>query len=589
MKRINKILIAVVALCISGCTTESIVTLPVDVVWTSYLSTQNADICDENSLYVEPGDYLFLREVSQGALSHEWILDEKASFFTVVDDISSTIEDKILTDTDAYIVFEQSGWTTITMRNTFPEEVTSNTSSSYDSSITTYYDEEAEVWVFEKVWNDEVYGSLKPAFSVVRIELDGTETEVLAVSGDETTSTDNLTDVTLSQGDKLKFIYDSESEYKSSAQTWSVAGGTYNMSDDTYSFNTVGTYTGYTLTASRDKISDSANTINAASTTKVVPLQVNVEYANIAVVSTGIYQASDNSIIVPFSKTLKTPLDSDLASAFSLVFVGDDSSLSEIVTVDAVQVVEDDATSLQLTFDEAYFDNYDMSHALLSYTPATDANVYDGSVEDAEAIGGFADLSVSLYDILNEDHFNFNLPPEKTTNGYVFGGWWLNATEAVTSDNGSYIDSVVDPDDASGEDIAMRFYVNGQTDDSHANYIVLAYYEYSTGEEMIAGDYTMRGRVYVNEFVPLEGMTATAAMQIVLNNGSTVLCNVAVDNLETGKWFEFNEQVTIAEGTTFTNFRLQMQYSGSGSNVTNLDYTEFYIDDIYLSRGYSLE
>ncbi len=135
----------------------------------------------------------------------------------------------------------------------------------------------------------------------------------------------------------------------------------------------------------------------------------------------------------------------------------------------------------------------------------------------------------------------------------------------------------------------MRFYVNGVTDDTMSNYIVLAFYEYSTGEELIAGDYTLRGRIYVNEFVSLEGAEATANMQVVLNNGGIVLSNVAVDGRESGQWIEFNEQVTIAEGTTFSNFRLQMQYSGSSSNVTSLDHTEFYIDDIYLSRGYTQE
>ncbi len=531
---------------------------------------------------------MFLRDASQGALSHEWIIDDKVSFFTQVDDTSTTIEDKTSNDLDAYIVFEQSGWTTITMRNTFAEEVESNTSSLYDSSITTYYDEVEGVWVFEKVWNVEVYGELKPGFSIVRIDFDGTQTDVMTVNGDDETSTENLTEVTLSQGDKLQFIYDSDSEYKSTAQSWSVTGGTYNESDDTYSFNTPGTYTGYTLTATRDEIVESANSVSAASVTKVVPIKVNVEYVNIAVVSTGIYQDSDYSIAVPFSKSIKTPLDSSLAAAFSLKFVGDDATVSQSIEIKSVEIDADDATMLRLTIDESNFDNYARSHALLSYTPMTDGYIYDGSIESGEPISGFSDLEVTLYDILDATYFNFNLPAEKSTTGYVIGGWWMKYTESSTSDNGSYIDSVIDPTDSTGEDVAMRFYVNGVVDSAtQEDYLVLAYYEYSTGASIATNDYTLRGRVYVKDFVALEGQSATANMQVVLNNGSTVLCNVAIDNKECGKWIEFKEKVTIADGTTFTNFRLQMQYSGSNTDVTSLDYTEFYIDDLYMSIGYT--
>ncbi len=218
----------------------------------------------------------------------------------------------------------------------------------------------------------------------------------------------------------------------------------------------------------------------------------------------------------------------------------------------------------------------------------TNGNIYDGSIESGEPISGFSDLEVTLYDILDATYFNFNLPAEKSTTGYVIGGWWMKYTESSASDNGSYIDSVIDPTDSTGEDVAMRFYVNGVVDSTtQEDYLVLAYYEYSTGASIAANDYTLRGRIYVKDFVALEGQSATANMQVVLNNGSTVLCNVAIDNKECGKWIEFKEKVTIADGTTFTNFRLQMQYSGSNTDVTSLDYTEFYIDDLYISTGYT--
>lgn len=584
MKILNKILIAATLFSAAACTEDTPITLPVDVVWTSYISTQNSDIWDENTIYVEPGDYLFLRDVSQGALSHEWIIDEKVSFFTTVDDTSTTIEDKTSTNLDAYILFEQSGWTTIKMRNTFAEEVTSNTSDSYAASITTYYDDEEGVWVFEKEWYVEIYGDLKPAFSVNKIALDGTQTEVLTVAGDEETSTDNLTEVTLSQGDKLQFIYDTDSEYKSTSQTWTVAGGTYNQSDDTYSYDTVGTYTGFTLKATRDAISTSA-TISAASVTKVVPLKVYVEYANIAVVSTGLYQESDFSIIVPFSKSLKTPIDDSLADAFSLSFVGDNGDVSQPITITSAAVSDDDSTVLVLTIDDSNYDNYARSHAILSYTPTEGAYIYDGSIEEGEPISGFSDLSVSLYDIFEEEYFNFNLPPESTNAGYVIGGWWINFTESSTTDNGSFIDAASDPTDSSNT--AMQFYVNGVVGADQENYIVLACYDYETNETLTAGEYILRGRIYVKDFVALEGQTATANMQVVLSNGAILLCNVAIDDKQCGEWVEFDEVVSIDEGTTFSNFRLQMQYSGSSSDVTSLDYTEFYIDDLYLSPNYA--
>lgn len=574
-----------------GCTTDDGIVYPVDVAWTSYISSLGADIYNENSAYVETGDYLFLRDCSQGALSHEWFIDDKVSFFTDVEDTTTTIPDKTSTDLDAYILFEKSGWTTITMRNTFAEETVPNTSSSYAASVNNYYDEDEGVWVFEKTWSIEIYGSLKPAFTVQHYALDGTQTEVLNVSGDEETSSDYLTEITISQGDILQFVYDESSDYKSSGQTWTVTGGVYDMNNSTdyvatYSFNTVGTYSGYSLYVWRDVInSGSTDQILASNYTKVVPIKVNVDYANIAISVASIYQQSDGRIVVPLSKEIKTPLDTSLASAFSIKFVGKDGTESSSVAITDVEISPSDNTALLLTMETGDLDNYQFSHGLLSYTPATDAYIYDGSINSiSDPIAGVSDASVTLYGVLDSQYFDFNTAYESPSNvGNIINGWWFNYVEASTSDNGSFVDVIADPTDTTGEDKAMRFYLNGEVEADDTHYIALAYYQHSSGEELTAGKYKLYGRLYVNEFVETSTGAGTAYLQAVFNNGGLVLCSIPIHGRTIGEWVEIDEEITISAGTTFTNFRLQSQYTGASSNVSNLTRTDFYIDDLYMT------
>ncbi|MFR9557263.1 MAG: hypothetical protein SNJ35_06790 [Rikenellaceae bacterium] len=577
MKKLVKILFAAAALFASACETETTdYSLPVDVSWTTYNSIDGVDIYFEDRMNVEPGDYLFIRDVSQSVITREWTIDDKSSFFTDSNDTTTTIEDKTISTSDAYILFEKSGVTTIKLRLTFPEKV----ATYNEDSIEAVYDEELGVWVFEKEWTVEIYGELKPGFSVNRTALDGTVSEELAVSGDEETSLDDLTTIYVSQGDILEFVYDENSEYKSTSQSWTVPGGTTDGSGSArYTFNTVGTYSGYYVTATRDAVDSSATSgkISQASVRKVVPIEVIVEYAAISPLLGNITQQWDSTIEVPFNKKLElasytTDALAELAQAFELK-IGDD-----VATITSAAVSSDDSTILVLTV-ESPLDNYGKS-ATLSYTPTTSNQfIYDGSITDSSQVTdpseGFDDVSVSLYHIFDPYYFGFDGVSSLTATGNIVDGWWFNCCTTSLTNDGSYLDVR----DIDGQSRALYFEMyNGDTSDKSKP---LAFFSSSNGDTIAAGEYTLHWKIYVEEYVAVDSTSATSAtVKVVTGGGTYTLGALEISDLDTGKWLEVTTTATVAANSMST-----FQITFDKTLVTNFQQAKFYIDDLYLSKN----
>lgn len=577
MKKIENILLSTALIFMMGCEKEdgSGYTIPTDVMWTSYVSTYSADIYDESQIYVEPGDYLFLRDLSQSALSHEWTISSNASFFTTVDDTSTTYDAKTITDKDAYIVFQESGICNIKLRNTFASKVVSNNEIPIEAT----YDETLGVWVFEKEWNVDVYGELKPGFWINRIALDGTTTEVLRVSGDDETSLDDLTDIYISQGDKLQFVYDEESDYKSSSQTWTIPGLPTSDGSGTESwvFNTVGSYSGYYIAATRDEITAIGNTNEIAATTvrKVIPMQLIVEYSNIAPIKSSIIQQWDSKISVPFNKELNVAGATDLASAFSLTIGG------ESVTITDAEVSADDSSVLLLTIGD-HFDNYLLTTGSLSYTPTKESQyIYDGTItgnQISDPAEGFSGADVTLYHIFNSTYFNFDELSSLTSSGNIVNGWWFNRSESQLAADESYIDLA---ENFEGQYRSLKYVINGESDSDYP--VILAFLSSASGDAIEAGTYKMHYKLYVEEYNAIDTSWASEAyLRISLSGGTIDLCKINIAEQTQGCWIDGVADLTLDSDTTLSV--MQIRFDRDSANVENFDSCILYIDNIYLSK-----
>lgn len=578
MKKIENILLSIALLLMMGCEKEDVsgYTIPTDVMWTSYVSTYSADIYDESQIYVEPGDYLFLRDLSQNALSHEWIIDDKASYFTTVGDTSTTYDAKSITDKDAYIVFQKSGICNIKLRNTFASKVVSNNEIPIEAT----YDESLGVWVFEKEWNVDVYGELKPGFWINRIALDGTTTEVLRVAGDEETSLDDLTDIYISQGDKLQFVYDEDSEYKSSSQTWTLPGSPTSDGTGTESwiFTTEGSYSGYYVDAIRDEITaiGSTNKIAATTVRKVIPMQLIVEYSNIAPITNSIIQNLDSKISVPFNKELNIVDATSLASAFTLTIGG------ESVTITDAEISTDDSSILLLSIGDHY-DNYLLTSGSLSYNPTQESQyIYDGSItgnQVSDPAEGFNDVDVTLYHILDSTYFSFNELSSLTSAGNIVNGWWFNRSESQLAADGSHISLA---ENFEGQYRSLKYIINGESDSNYP--VILAFLSSSSSDVIESGTYQMHYKLYVEEYNNATdiNLTSEAYLRVSLSGGTIDLCKVNIAEQAKGCWIEGVADLTLDSDTALSV--MQIRFDRDSASVENFGNCIFYVDDIYLSK-----
>ncbi len=570
MRTFINISLAVAALFAVSCQKEMEYELPVDVAWTSYSSITNDEI-SEGNLKVAAGDYIFLRDASQGTLSHEWIIDDNAEFFTDLKDASSTIEAKSTLAKDAYVVFNKSGVTTVTLRNTYAEKVISNTNPRIES----VYDESIGAWVFTKTIEVEAYGKLKPAYSVFRIGLDGIKTELFSIAGDEETSQDNLREVTISQGDRLQFVYDTKSEYKSDNQSYTVPSSAEADGGDSasgiFTFNKITEagkpLTGFSITATREEISVNSGkgVIPAAIAKKVIPISLIVKYAPISAILSGVKQSTDGKIMLAFNKALAT-IPSGIEDCFKLYKNGSEISIS------SVELYED--SYLLLTADDAditNLNNYGVSDVTLSYTPTSSCNLF--ATEDSEQkypAAEFSDVNVVLYNILNSDYFDFKLDSSSATE--LIGGWWASFTTAKPSATGSSISFIESFND---QESVVCFDVKSTVNNNPTEQLILKLDEKLESSAICqAGDYTLKCRLFVESVAG-----STANLDLKFGNWITA-GSIDLTTQGTGVWIDYSAPFTTTATGNVSGFMIQVKKGQFSDDAS----AKFYIDDLYIIK-----
>ncbi len=547
--------VAMLASAIVGCEKEYIpVDTVSDVCYTTSISPGSAD-----SLSLNVGGYISMMDASQGILTHKWIIEDGYQF--MIDDFASESSEDYALQVDPYkglesenlvesVYFGKVGTTTITLLDTFADWVT-----SHDTYPVEAYEENG-VWVFKKVLQVDVFDEVQAAFDVyVDDEC------VLSVAGTQETSLDNLTEIEVTVGKAITFVDMSDYD-RPDARYWSVPESAEVSSTDslaTFSFNNVGTYSGFAFTARR--------TTPSFSSTKDIPLLISVVPSSDPFEASAVsIETSDATSIVVSANGAFSSAGTDAASAFS-VSVSDmyGEPLSQF-SVASVSVNPSNSAQLLVTLSEQV---YPGEFVTISYDGS--AGITSTDTRELEAF--------SQVEVVNNNAGDNYLAAYAAEMGFEGGtddtfttlGWYVSTALA----NG-YISLAPRPGDTATDDNAQCVYIDVYDSSVPAPIYFQSDTSNSKTFPVVAGNYLYQFSVYLVED-SLVGkhhvMWAyyTSAFTQVSDNTTQLFPAEAV-----GAWHQYSIPVTITKDVSY-GVKFQLPPGNTTYGVTKL-----YVDDFKL-------
>lgn len=583
MKKIIYFAAAIATLISVGCTKDATYELPVDVAWTSYLSTSSSTLSHTSTSKVNVGDYALFRDASISAVTHEWEVSGNGRIFTDPNDLTTTVDEKITTDSDLYVLFEGSGFITVTLRNRFESKVTSTTTEAVES----VYEESTGLWLFEKEYTIEAYCDLAPGYTIYKVDLDGVEYDMLTIGGYEDIESMATTHIELKQGEKLFFDYNDDSDYLSTSQTWTVPTVSPDEEDGTtYTFDDITTndITGFKLLAERAEVS---SYIPATQVSVDVPISVSVINNNITPLTSTLAQISDTEFELEFSETIKTPLEVGLESAFKVTSTNGYGVVSSYF---ASEVAATEDRKLKITFDD--FVNYDAVSVSINYD-ATTFKIYsdDGNNDTSK---GFT-AETELFGFIAPLYFNFLGEADADNSLIICEGWTATYIESSPSAQGSYVACV---DEFEGRSSVIKYVIEAPAENTYLEdgTTVETYGAVKiTLDSKITPDvslsssvsYSFKCKIYVESLTVGSDVAEDGSAVNPLNNiqfafdNSTEIQLIDLTQFEIGKWVDFEATVAPAADATISSTQLRVRTSdfvGLGAKGV------FYIDALSLNE-----
>jgi|GEM_PF-2126668 len=396
MKKLKYLLILGLFFIALGCEDEELPAEVFDVTWVT-------NIRPTEDYIIKAGESISFRDLSQGALSHEFIIEEGNQYliagFGSRDSLPLWVDknaDLITNNKDAHVLFNNQGINRVTIRNTFKDSITYRGAEPIPAFM------ENGVWVVENTWEVDVFGPLKPAFRV----LDKNDVEILNVSGDDFEdlvldgnnggfSTDEEAIeiirtwpvINVEAGDELKFI-DLTTEDRPNSRSWRLTRASLTSNTDSIAsaaYFSLGTFSAGVLTSRRE------GDLPAETVTKLIPLVVNVipssqpfEYN----VSGGITENSDETITIGLTGEV-VPFTGEEGN-FIVNVKNAATGFDQDIPVLLAQVNEDNATKIDLKLDGAIFNTDEIT---ISYS--------GGAIEsvDTRILNDFGPVPVTKFHI----------------------------------------------------------------------------------------------------------------------------------------------------------------------------------------------
>ncbi len=403
------------------------------------LPNEFSDVFFENSLNrsftefgAEVGEAITFADLSQSALSHEWIIGEGASFISKFEDKDTlNLAPFIIPDagkvSDAdrvNVLFQAAGNREVRLRNTFKEEVTyippTLRQTRGEDTITSTL--ENGVWVFDQVFNVTVFDKVQAEFTVSH------KGEIIArVAADSNPSASDASQwpvVVLESGDALVFN-DISTIGEPSNRSWALNNIVLDednkeneIKELEVSYFALGEFTAGEVTVSR------FNPLSSGSVTKLIPLNINV------VSSTKPFVPVDVGKVVNFT-TLKletTASIKDIGTDFSRFKVDvtntNQPGFSLEIEVNSVTVDPESSNTLIISLSERIYEDDILT---LSYT--SDDNI---TSVDNRVLQTFTNVQVStnpevLGNLLDEKYYGFEGGTSQEQHG-----WFVQHPDVIT-------------------------------------------------------------------------------------------------------------------------------------------------------------
>ncbi|MEM9897201.1 MAG: hypothetical protein AAF789_12610 [Bacteroidota bacterium] len=294
---------------------EEIYIAPDDLVDATWYFSQ---LPGDGFVVAEQG-YLTFADLSQGTLSHQWIIDSGAFFLQEGFDVNDSLplyidyeQGRSTEDAYAHIVFMSPGLHEVRLINTFPDSVTYTGSTPLNA---VRQEGNEEVWVIDTAFVVDVYGFIKPAFDIYKgsLEVAGgqqspvVEDLIVSVREDDQVSiadSANWNTATIEAGEVIFLVDKTTTDRPENFQLFMPGGKNLGVLQDSLravSFGTIGTFTGGTYRVSR-----TSDDLPQTSTTKQVPLRVvtTAPQSPLILLSTELMQNDDRSITLEISGQL---------------------------------------------------------------------------------------------------------------------------------------------------------------------------------------------------------------------------------------------------------------------------------------------
>lgn len=317
-----------------------------DAAWLIGLNQNSQDPFSINA-----STHLSFLDLSQGAVSHEWIIEEGNNFlnegFTANDSLPNFINENAglsITDPKAHILFNNSGFNKVRLLNKFNEPVSYTSSSGTFNAV-----QEGNLWVIDTTFTFDVYAKIKPAFKVYQ---DGTE--ILHVTEDNEPTIEDIDSwptVDVEAGSSITFE-DLSTIGRPNGRSWRFPEGTPSQVGGVtanVSFFQLGTFTG-------EMRSFRTAPLPTATEIKLVPLKLNVIPSSQPFVFSGQLKEAENETISFQVNGEVVPFSGQEAN-FTVNVSNAAAGFNQAITVQSAQVSSTDATYIELVLSDPIYNS----------------------------------------------------------------------------------------------------------------------------------------------------------------------------------------------------------------------------------------
>ena len=322
-------------------------------------ATWGINLRPEDARVTQVGKALSFRDLSQGALSHEFIIEDGNKYlfpgYGANDSLPLFINNDLglrTTNTDAHVLFLNQGINKVTIRNTFKDSLSFNGNERIDAV------QENGVWVIENTWEIDVFGPLKPAFEV----RDKNDNVLVSISGEDLVSNEDSSTwpvIQIEAGDALTYV-DLTLEDRPNDRLWTFTRGNPGNSRDATA--EVGYFSLGTFNAGRIQAIREGNDVPDERVAKIIPLVIEVIPSSQPFVFNeegGALLNDDDSITFGVTGEIEPFIDE--VDSFTVRVVNTAAGFDQEIPVISAIINSTDATKIDLILAEPLYNTDDIT------------------------------------------------------------------------------------------------------------------------------------------------------------------------------------------------------------------------------------